>query len=101
MLLYLNIVLPNIIKIDVEGAEYAVIKGGCNYFKSYHPKIIMEYPAPERGNKMHQKAIHLLMEMGYDLRIINEEGGLEAIHDLDKHLQKEKLESDNIVLMKD
>ena len=34
--------LPDLIKIDVEGHELAVLKGGENYISSYHPTLIIE-----------------------------------------------------------
>lgn len=34
---------PNVIKIDVEGAEDKVIQGGIDYFTSHSPMIVMEY----------------------------------------------------------
>ena len=38
-----NGVVPNGIKIDVEGAETSVIKGGLNVIKKYHPRVLLEF----------------------------------------------------------
>lgn len=38
-----NGIVPNGIKIDVEGAEASVIKGALNVIKKYHPWILLEF----------------------------------------------------------
>lgn len=91
---------PNIIKIDVEGAEYNVIKGGMNYLTSNSPKIVMEYLEPKRNNESHKKALNLLREIGYTSYIINGEGALHEIDNIDQYLETANLESDNIVFVK-
>lgn len=46
---------PKIIKIDVEGAEFLVIKGIISYLQTHNPIIIMEYVNEKRGNLAHQE----------------------------------------------
>jgi FkbM family methyltransferase len=92
--------LPDVIKIDVEGAEYDVIQGGLQFFNHYSPKIVIEYLAAYRGNESHKKALTLLQSIGYDPYIIIANGTVEPIKDIDGYLAKEKMESDNIVFMK-
>lgn len=92
---------PAIIKIDVEGAEDKVIQGGLNYFSNHTPKIVMEYLEPNRENKNHKIAEELLVQLGFKTHIINSEGFLEIITDIDSYLIAKKLESDNIVFVKD
>jgi FkbM family methyltransferase len=91
---------PAIIKIDVEGAEYDVIKGGLQFFKKNAPSIVMEYLAPNRKNELHKKGVQLLKNIGYATYVINDAGKLETIIDIDAYLVKEQLESDNIVIVK-
>lgn len=91
---------PDIIKIDVEGAEDKVIQGGINYFKSHTPQIVMEYLEPKRNNQNHKRAEKLLLGIGYHSHIINQNGVLEPINNIDDYLLSQKLESDNIVFVK-
>ena len=88
---------PSIIKIDVEGSECNVIKGGTKYFENHSPYIVMEYLEPRRDNKNHVKALELLKKMGFEPHTINPNGQLAAIENIDKYLIDNNLESDNIV----
>lgn len=91
---------PRIIKIDVEGAEYKVIKGGLNFLKNSSTFVVMEYLSDNRGNDEHIKAEQLLLNMGYTTHIINEKGLLESVENISNYLQDNNLESDNIVFTK-
>jgi FkbM family methyltransferase len=91
---------PQLIKIDVEGGEYDVIKGGINYLKNYAPKIIMEYLEPNRKNESHKKALDLLLSIGYTSNLITKDGETTPIDDIDGYLIRGGLESDNIVFIK-
>src|SRR5690606_28953815 len=52
---------PTYIKIDVEGAEYKVMKGGQHFFATHQPVIIMEFLSDKRKNNNHKLAEkHLL-----------------------------------------
>ena len=86
--------------IDVEGAEYKVIEGAAQFLQSNSPKIAMEYVAPHRGNKEHTKAHHLLLEMGYRAYLIDKDGYLQNVANINAYLEDEHLESDNIVYSK-
>ncbi len=92
---------PQIIKIDVEGAEYNVISGGLTFFKNYKPIIVMEYLEPKRKNETHKKALDLLSSLGYNSYIIKNDGTIEPITKIDNYLNAEKLDSDNIVFKKE
>lgn len=92
---------PQIIKIDVEGAEYNVISGGLTFFKTNSPLIVMEYLEPNRKNETHKKALNLLLSLGYNSYIIRNDGTIEPNSNIDNYLEAEKLESDNIVFRKD
>jgi FkbM family methyltransferase len=92
---------PQIIKIDVEGAEYSVISGGLNFFKTNSPQIVMEYLEPKRKNETHKKALELLLSLGYHSFIIKNDGSIEPISNIDDYLEIEKLESENIVFKRE
>lgn len=93
---------PDIIKIDVEGAEDQVILGGQHYLQSHSPVVIMEYLSVRRNNESHKKAVHNLLSLGYAPAIIIPDGSVGKIQvdDLDAYLDKNGLESDNIVFRK-
>jgi len=91
---------PQIIKIDVEGAEYKVISGAQKYLDAYSPYIVMEYLCSERSNGEHHKALDLLNKLGYASYCIDDTGTLQPVANIDNYLAVLKLESDNIVFRK-
>lgn len=91
---------PKIVKIDVEGGEYNVVKGALRFIENNVPFIAMEYLEPGRHNIEHQKAVTFLKEHGYKTYIIESSGLLKDIEDIDSYLLEHKLESDNIVFRK-
>lgn len=52
---------PNLMKIDVEGAEVAVLHGGRKVLETYHPTIFLEIHGTERNACCRS----LLLELGY------------------------------------
>jgi FkbM family methyltransferase len=92
--------VPGIIKIDVEGAEFSVIRGGVQFLRLHAPFIVMEYLEPKRHNEEHKKAFDLMIELGYRSYLIRKDGTLMPVTDIDTYLTEQKLESDNIVFQK-
>lgn len=94
---------PDIIKIDVEGAESAVIKGALQLLSdpARHTTLVMEFLAPERNNQSHNEAVKQLKQLGYKTYIIEKDGRLSFVADVEQHLADNKLDSDNIVLKRD
>lgn len=93
-------IVPKIIKIDVEGAEYKVITGFRDYLGINSPIIIMEYLSIERGNKEHIKAENLITSFGYNSYIIDQNGEPVNVESISDSIQNRGLESDNIAFMK-
>jgi FkbM family methyltransferase len=91
---------PQLIKIDVEGAELKVISGGRFYLSTNNPYVVMEYLETERDNSEHNKAAALLVEWGYVANHINKAGELEVVKNINEYLKNSHLESDNIVFRK-
>ncbi len=91
---------PHIIKIDVEGAEYKVLHGMQHFLTAYAPKIVIEYLDDTRGNTEHKKAENLLRSLAYVPYIIDSEGMLQETENINKYMQTQKLDSDNIVFIK-
>ena len=60
--------IPDIIKIDVEGAELLVLKGGKEFFKNHKPIIFMEV-----HNIIMMFYVHkFLLEHGYNVQVLDE-----------------------------
>ncbi|PSR52137.1 FkbM family methyltransferase [Adhaeribacter arboris] len=91
---------PKIIKIDVEGGELQVIKGGAQTWSGVAPIIVMEYLAPTRLNATHQQALLILQQSGYETFAINTAGALIPCPEPEHYLKINKLDSDNLVLRK-
>ena len=55
--------VPDILKIDVEGAEAEVLKGAENILKNYHPIIFLS----THSSDIHKKCCDFLLSLGYKL----------------------------------
>lgn len=71
---------PSFLKIDVEGAEDKVIKGGENFFCENSPIIAMEIL--EEDNANHINAFKRLLSYGYKPHVIDENGDLSVASNL-------------------
>jgi hypothetical protein len=92
---------PTIIKLDVEGTESLVIKGGYEFFKNNSPIIAMEVWSSKEGGEISMKAVEKLRELGYKSHLINKEGDLELVNgDLSLIVDKENLYDDNFIFKK-
>jgi FkbM family methyltransferase len=92
---------PDIIKIDVEGAESKVINGLKKYLSKHSPLIILEYLSNGRGNLPHRQAEKSLSFFGYKSFAIEKNGKLKHIPKVAEYLNEKCLESDNIVFIKE
>ncbi|MCX6757180.1 MAG: FkbM family methyltransferase [Candidatus Nomurabacteria bacterium] len=66
----------DMIKIDVEGFEYEVLKGAIDILKKYHPIIIMEFSPIFYNQESKQKSyniISFLENLGYHFHLLNEQ----------------------------
>ena len=63
-----NFTMVDLIKIDVEGHEFRVLKGGENTIKKYSPIIIIEDNGSDEKWGKETGAIDLLKEMGYQIK---------------------------------
>lgn len=62
--------IPQFLKIDVEGNELNVFKGGTNILKQHKPKILVEIEARHIGQTQVIKTIQFLESLGYRGSII-------------------------------
>jgi FkbM family methyltransferase len=101
-LLQLNKNIPNIIKIDAEGAEANIIKGGRQYLKNENIEfVVMEYLDNKRSNGVHKMASQNLFEAGYKSYIINNDGSINTCEDVEEYFHRYNITSDNIVFRKE
>ncbi len=94
-------IAPNIIKIDVEGAEYLVLQGTKTFLsEAKHCCVMMEYLSAARGNEAHQKARDFMRSLGYETFVFSSEGQLVAVVDIDLYLVENHTDSDNVIFKK-
>lgn len=70
---------PTMIKIDVEGAEHQVLKGGINTLSQESPIIAMEIWRDGKGHELSEQAIAILDKLGYKAYKIKDSGDIEAL----------------------
>lgn len=75
--------VPSFVKIDVEGHELAVLRGGRTFFAEAKPKVVCEI-----GEETEQEVVALMESLGYTTYYIDLNGGLSepsgrrATHDI-------------------
>jgi FkbM family methyltransferase len=87
-----------LIKIDTEGAEAQVIKGGLMAFKQQNPIVIMEFLT--KNNEGHLEAYNILTGLNYQPHTINQDGTLKILIDIEAYFNTNNLDSDNFVFLK-
>jgi len=72
-----NDIKPTFLKIDVEGAEQAVVAGAMNVLRGVRPDVALEVWG--ENNEQHLEAAHALVEIGYTPYRITEGGDITKI----------------------
>lgn len=90
---------PDLIKIDVEGAEDRVIRGGLQALATFRSPLVMEYLDQATSGGGHQMADQLLRSLGFTPFTIQESGELKPCPDIEHYLLQIGLTSDNLVYM--
>lgn len=90
--------VPDIIKIDVEGAEDKVVSGGINTWQSHNPFIVMEYL--EGDEQQYEQAKNILAQQGYNSYVIEKNGSLMPVKDIPEYMARSMSDSENIVFSK-
>jgi hypothetical protein len=58
---------PDVIKLDVEGAEYEALRGGRDLLEAHRPLLFLD----THGRKAHHFTVALLDELGYRFEILD------------------------------
>jgi len=58
---------PDFMKVDVEGAEFEVLRGARSLLKQHHPILFLD----THQREAHQPAIALLEELGYKFKVLD------------------------------
>jgi len=58
-------IVPNLLKIDVEGHEAEVLKGGSQLLQQYHPRILMECETRHLKTGSVSDILQMMLEWGY------------------------------------
>ena len=59
--------MPDVMKIDVEGAEFEVLQGAKEILAEHHPLLFIDTHA----RTAHDKSIQCLLELGYELELLD------------------------------
>ena len=94
-----NDVIPDFIKLDIEGSEYRAIEGGKRILREHSPIISSEILREKKGQKYSKKAISKLYELGYKSYKITNQGELKLIENLDPEMDIEG-SGDNFIFKK-
>ena len=96
-------VLPDFIKIDVEGAEDKVVEGmSLLLSKGTNISISMEYILDDNPKTPHERALRFLVGQGFRCNIIKQDGSLQFIpeDEIKVFLKESNLDSDNIIFIR-
>jgi len=97
---YKNNVKPTFIKIDVEGGEYQVLRGGKKILNGCNPVIAMEVWGEPYDNRNHVRAMNFLLKNKYKPFKLNLDGTIKLLDvALDESFLK-NLGSDNLIFIK-
>ncbi len=93
---------PDVVKIDVEGSECQVLQGMGSLLDGNHPPlIVMEYHREGGQRQAHRSAVDFARQKGFRTLVIQSDGSLRDVPDVEAAMQERRLDSDNIVLSRD
>ena len=64
-----GVLLPDLIKIDIEGAEFATLRGARNLLVKKHPVIFID----AHSSQLRDQCTRLLNEQGYGVEVIKKD----------------------------
>lgn len=92
-------IIPDFIKMDVEGHEWEVLKGAESILIHHNPVVIMEYHTG-KPEGVHVQAVRWMAQKGYKSYVIQEDGSLKLCLEPEKVLIPCETDSENLVFVK-
>lgn len=89
-----------LIKIDAEGGELSVLRGLDRALEEQELTVVMEYLAHGGKDSPHGQSLQYLLSKGYTVHVLNDEGQMQSVSDLDVFLKSRGIDSDNVVLVR-
>lgn len=93
-------IAPQIIKVDVEGAELEVLAGMEQFLRKNAPLVVMEYLLSSNQREAHRQAVAFAQAIGYQVFRIENDGNILPCTDVEAAMLSIGLDSDNIVFKK-
>lgn len=90
--------IPDLVKIDVEGAELQVLRGMEALLTRRSPTLVMEYLTNSSQREAHREAVAFALHLGYAQYLIDKNGNLQPCAGIEAAMAAAGLDSDNIVL---
>ncbi|MDX1408482.1 MAG: FkbM family methyltransferase, partial [Saprospiraceae bacterium] len=90
---------PDLIKIDVEGAELAVVQGAVRLLGERPRVVAVELRRPDFDTH-YAAVVQWLRQQGYVPRLIDSEGKLVQVDDVRSALFNSGLDSDNVIFIR-
>lgn len=91
--------VPDIIKIDVEGAEIQAVTGGAKTWQDRSPVLVMEY-LDEGNESTYTHAAAVMYSNGYRSHMITWDGVTAEVKDILSYMRQHNMTSENIVFKK-
>jgi hypothetical protein len=89
-----------LVKIDAEGGELVVLNGMVESLQQRNVMVVMEYLFSTNTDTPHRVALELMANYGYQVHVIDIDGQLNVVPDVDVYLKQKGLDSDNLVFLK-
>lgn len=93
-------IYPDFIKLDVEGAELDIIKGGTTFLTNHSPTLIIEH-LTNNTIDMYLQVNDALKSLDYSAYIIDQNGEISLNNNMSHYLNNLNIDSDNIVYKKE
>lgn len=92
--------LPDVIKIDAEGAEFQIVQGLSGLLNRCNPIIILEYQQSSEETSVYKQTVRWLKQLQFESFVIHKTGNIERCDNIAAWLHEQNLDSDNIILKK-
>lgn len=93
---------PTILKLDTEGSEFLILKGGKNFLKNNNPKVFIEvWSADVKDFESSVKSIEFMRKIGYHSFLINDDFSIKKVNfNIPQYLKSTNQSTENILFMR-